>query len=177
MIPIERVENKIIIMRGEKVMLDADLAELYGVTNKQLNQAVTRNIDRFPEDFAFTLTKQGMDNLKFQFGTSSWGGVRKPPRAFTEQGVAMLSGVLKSKQAVQVNILIMRAFVKMREVISSHAELARKIDSIERKYDAQFKVVFDAIRQLMAPPAAAKKRFGFQTGKDESGKKVEGRKR
>jgi hypothetical protein len=118
-----------------------------------------------------------MDNLKFQFGTSSWGGVRKPPRAFTEQGVAMLSGVLKSKQAVQVNILIMRAFVKMREVISSHAELARKIDSIERKYDAQFKVVFDAIRQLMAPPAAAKKRFGFQTGKDESGKKVEGRKR
>jgi hypothetical protein len=151
-IPDERIEKAILLIRGEKVLLDKDLAPLYGVSTSVLNKAVTRNIDRFPSDFMFQLTRQEFSELMFHFGTSSWGGTRKLPRAFTEQGVAMLSGVLKSKRAVRVNIEIMRAFVKLRRMLASNDELARKLDELERKYDEQFRVVFEAIRQLMTPP-------------------------
>ncbi len=152
LVPIERIENRIFLVRDQKVMLDRDLAELYGVETRNLNKAVTRNIDRFPPDFMFSLTKEEFENLMFQNGTSSWGGTRKLPRAFTEQGVAMLSSVLRSDRAAQVNILIMRAFVKMRETIIAHKDLARKLDAMEEKYDASFRIVFDAIRRLMKPP-------------------------
>jgi len=164
LVPIEVIESKILLIRGHKVMLDADLAELYGVTTGRLNEAVKRNIDRFPEDFMYQLTEEEFDILRSQFATSSsnWGGRRYPPYAFTEQGVAMLSSVLKSKQAVQVNILIMRAFVRLREMIASHKELARKLEELEKKYDTQFRAVFDAIRQLMAPPEKPQRPIGFQ---------------
>jgi phage regulator Rha-like protein len=125
------VEQKIQIIRGQKVMLDSDLAELYGVETKQLNRAVQRNIDRFPQDFMFQLVREESDNLKYQFGTSSWGGKRKPSYAFTELGVAMLSSVLKSDRAVQVNIYIMRAFVKLREIMATNKEVAEKIIKLE----------------------------------------------
>jgi hypothetical protein len=151
-VPIERIENKILLIRGQKVMLDKDLAELYGVTTGNLNKAVNRNLKRFPPDFVFSLNRMEFSNLLFHFGISRWGGRRILPRAFTEQGVAMLSSVLRSERAVQVNVLIMRAFVKLRELLASNRELARKLDEIEKKYDAQFKVVFDAIRELMKPP-------------------------
>ena len=151
LIPTERIEQAIFLIRGQKVMLDVDLAKLYGVTTFNLNKAVKRNLDRFPEDFMFQLNYQEVRNLIFQFGISSWGGTRKLPRAFTEQGVAMLSSVLKSKRAVQVNIEIMRAFVKLREMLASHKDLALKLAEMEKKYDSQFKVVFDAIRELMTP--------------------------
>ena len=130
-------------------MLDRDLAELYGVTTAVLNQAVSRNKQRFPEDFMFQLNAKEFDNLISQIVTSSWGGLRKRPHAFTEQGVAMLSGVLKSKRAIQVNVGIMRAFVQMREAMIAHKELAQKLNVMEKKYDHQFAVVFDAIRQMM----------------------------
>jgi phage regulator Rha-like protein len=147
-------------------MLDADLAALYGVETKQLVRAIKRNISRFPPDFMFQLSKDDFENLRCHFGTSSqWGGRRYPPYAFTEQGVAMLSSVLKSKRAIQVNIEIMRTFVRLRRILASHAELARKLDVLEKKYDAQFRVVFDAIRQLSSPPESEpetpKKRIGF----------------
>jgi hypothetical protein len=142
-------------------MLDKDLAQLYGVETKALNRALRRNKDRFPEDFVFRLTPEELQNLKFHFGTSSWGGRRYLPYAFTEQGVAMLSSILRSKRAVQVNIEIMRTFVRLRQMIATHKELAGKLDALERKYDAQFKVVFDAIRELMAPPKTGPKRIGF----------------
>ncbi len=173
----QRIEHKIIQLRGEKVMLDRDLAELYGVTTKQLNQAVTRNLDRFPDDFMFQLTEEEVQDLRSQFVTANWGMVRYVPRAFTEQGVAMLSSVLRSKQAVQANILIMRAFVKMRELLISHKDLAKRLDELEKKYDQQFAVVFEAIRQLMAPAPIPKKKFGFQTARDKDDKKTEGRRR
>jgi len=143
-------------------MLSVHLAELYQVEPRVLIQAVKRNIERFPEDFMFQLTKEEFNNLKSQIVISSWGGTRKPPRAFTEQGVAMLSSVLRSKRAISVNIEIMRAFVRLRKLLASHAELARKLEELERKYDSQFKVVFEAIRQLMAPKEAPNKRIGFQ---------------
>ena len=162
LIPIERIENKILLLRGQKVMLDRDLAELYQLPVKVLNQAVTRNSDRFPEDFMFQLTKEEFENLKSQFVTSSWGGIRKLPFAFTEQGVAMLSSVLRSPRAVQVNIMIMRAFVKMRELIATHKDLAARLDELEKKYDHQFNYVFEAIRELIIPPEPKKKgKFGF----------------
>lgn len=142
-------------------MLDKDLAMLYGVSTGNLNKAMGRNLDRFPEDFMIKLTPEEFQNLKFQFGTSSWGGTRKLPRAFTEQGVAMLSSVLRSKRAVRVNIEIMRAFVRLRQLLASHADLARKLNELERKYDTQFKVVFDAIRKLMTEPQRPKRRIGF----------------
>ena len=148
----ELIEMRILLLRGHRVMLDVHLAELYAVETRELNKAVKRNLERFPEDFMFQLNYQEVRNLKFQFGTSSWGGTRKRPRAFTEQGVAMLSSVLRSKRAVQVNIEIMRAFVRLREMIGSNKELAKRLDELEKKYDSQFKSVFDAIRQLMAPP-------------------------
>jgi len=164
LIPLEVIEQRILLVRGQKVMLDADLAALYGVETKQLVRAVKRNILRFPEDFMFQLSNDEFENLRYQFGTSShWGGRRYPPYAFTEHGVAMLSSVLNSPRAVQVNIQIMRTFAKLREIMSQHKDLARRLDELETKYDAQFKIVFDAIRQLMAPPEPEppKKRIGF----------------
>ena len=165
LIPIERIEKVIYLIHGHKVMLDTDLAELYDVETRILVRNVKRNIDRFPKDFMFQLTKKEDEVLRSQIGISKkgWGGRRYAPYVFTEQGVAMLSSVLRSERAVAVNIEIMRAFVKLREMLSSHKELARKLTEMESKYDQQFKVVFDAIRQLMAPPPVPKKRrIGFQ---------------
>jgi hypothetical protein len=165
LIPVERIEKAILLIRGQKVMLDADLAELYGVETKMLVRAVKRNMDRFPADFMFQLSKEEFDNLRFHFGTSSdWGGRRYPPYAFTEQGVAMLSSVLHSQRAIQVNIEIMRAFIRLRQMLVSHVELARKLDALEKKYDAQFRQVFEAIRQLMAPPEPKRRPIGFRKG-------------
>jgi ORF6N domain len=161
-IPPERIERRILLIRGQKVMLSTDLAELYGVAPRVLVQAVKRNQERFPDDFMFQLTRAELANLKSQIVTSSWGGARRAtPYAFTEQGVAMLSSVLRSPRAVQVNIAIMRAFVKLREILASHRDLARRLDQMESKYDAQFKVVFDAIRELMTPPKKPRRRIGF----------------
>lgn len=164
LIPIERIESKILFLRGQKVMLDRDLAELYGVPTKALKQAVNRNAARFPDDFMFVLDKQEFATLRSQFVTSkneTRGGSRRPPIAFTEQGVAMLSGVLNSERAIQVNIAIIRAFVRLRQLLASHEDLARKLAEQEKKYDAQFRVVFDALRELMEPPAPPKKEIGF----------------
>ena len=163
LIPVEVIEQKILFIRGHKVILDTDLAELYGVESKILNQAVKRHLNRFPADFMFQLTNQEFIDLRSQSVTSSkWGGRRYAPYAFTEQGVAMLSSVLNSDRAIEVNILIMRSFVKLREMISTHKDLAKKLESLEQKYDSQFKMVFDAIRQLMTPPESKKKRaIGF----------------
>src|SRR4030042_6231436 len=149
----EQIGKSIYIIRGRRVMLSSSLAELYGVEPRVLMQAVKRNIERFPEDFMFQLTMEEFQNLKSQIVISSWGGLRRArPYAFTEQGVAMLSSVLRSKRAIQVNIEIMRAFVRLRLILASNKELTRRLDALEKKYDAQFRVVFDAIRQLMAPP-------------------------
>ena len=152
-------------------MLDKDLAKLYGIGTRALNKAVTRNIARFPADFMFQLTRQEFNNLMSQFGTSSlstgkagWGGTRKLPRLFTEQGVAMLSSVLRSKKAAQVNIAIMRAFVKLRQILSTHKDLAHKLNQLEQKvenHDIEIKAVFQAIRQLMTPAEKPKKKIGF----------------
>jgi hypothetical protein len=171
LIPAERIERAILLVRGHKIMLDSDLALLYGVETRRLVEAVKRNIQRFPDDFMFQLNQEEFDNLRSQFATSSsWGGRRYAPYAFTEQGVAMLSSVLRSPRAVAVNVEIMRAFVRLRGMLGSHADLARKLDTLERKYDAQFKVVFDAIRQLMAPPAAPpRKPVGFHVKRAGNG--------
>jgi hypothetical protein len=168
LIPPERIERSILLIRGQKVILDRDLARLYGVETRALNQAVRRNIDRFPEDFMFRLTREEIMRIS-QFVISSGDpGVRtlkfsKNVMAFTEHGVAMLSSVLNSPRAVQVNIQIMRTFAKLREIISQHKDLAGRLDELEKKYDAQFKIVFDAIRQLMVPPKSEppKRRIGF----------------
>lgn len=164
LVPAERIERTILLIRGHKVILDRDLAELYGVTTGNLNKAVTRNIDRFPDDFMLPLTADEFHDLKFHFGTSSWGGTRKRPRAFTEQGVAMLSSVLRSKQAVAVNIEIMRAFVRIRELIAGREDLILRLDALEARYDAQFSTVFDAIRALISDEARPRRRIGFQSG-------------
>lgn len=167
LVPVERIESRILFIRGEKVMLDADLAGLYGVETRALVQAVKRNIERFPADFMFQLTRGELDALRSQFVISKplgRGGRRYPPYAFTEQGVAMLSSVLHSERAVLINIEIMRAFVRLRQMIASNTALARKLASLEKKYDAQFKAVFDVIRQLMAPPEKPKRRIGFASG-------------
>ena len=149
-------------------MLDRDLAELYGVATKTLNQAVSRNVVRFPPDFAFHLTPDEAASLRSQSVTSKGrGGRRHGPRVFTEQGVAMLSSVLRSRRAVDVNIAIMRAFVHLRELLATHKELARKLEALERKYDGQFAMVFDAIRELMTPPLEneqSRSRIGFISG-------------
>jgi hypothetical protein len=174
LIPAERIEAAILVVRGHKVMLDKDLASLYGVETRNLVQAVKRNIVRFPGDFMLRLTEEEYVALRSQFVISNEpprrGGRRYTPFAFTEQGVAMLSSVLRSPRAVAVNIEIMRAFVRLRRVLASHAELARKFDALEQKYDAQFRVVFDAIRQLMQPPELPAKRraIGFHArGEDQ----------
>ncbi len=165
-IPIERITRAILLIRGQKVILDRDLAELYGVGTRILNQAVKRNRARFPEDFMFQLTWEEVEIPRSQFVILESGkNIKYPPFAFTEQGVAMLSSVLHSKRAVRVNIEIMRAFVQLRQMLASHADLARKLAALERKCDAQFKVVFDAIRELTAPPEPARKRrIGFISG-------------
>jgi len=170
LVPVEMIEKKILLIRGEKVMLDAALAELYGVATKVLLQSIKRNIKRFPSDFMFQLNYQEVAALRSQIVTSNIGrgGRRYQPYVFTEQGVAMLSSVLNSKRAVKVNIEIMRAFVRLRQMLSSNAELARKLDALEKKYDEQFKVVFDAIRELMTPPTSVKKgKIGFRREKEK----------
>jgi hypothetical protein len=160
-----QVENSIVPLRGHRVMLDEDLASLYGVTTKQLNQQVRRNRTRFPADFMFQLSTADVARLRSQIVTSNGrGGRRTRPYAFTEQGVAMLSSVLRSKRAIQVNIEIMRAFVRLRHVLAGHKELARKVSDLEARYDGQFRVVFDAIRRLMAEESKPKRRIGFGTG-------------
>lgn len=162
-VPVERVEKAILLVRGEKVMLDRDLAALYEIPTKALKQAVRRNIDRFPEDFMFVLDKTEFEAWRSQFVTSKSDrkGLRYPPMAFTEQGVAMLSSVLNSSRAVQVNIAIMRTFVRLRQMLASNAELSLKLEGLEQKYDRQLKIVFDAIRQLMIPPDPQRKQIGF----------------
>ena len=163
-VPIERIEKSIMLIRGKKVMMDRDLAELYGVETAQLKRAVRRNIERFPGDFMFELTKQELENWRCQFGTSNSEkmGLRYSPMVFTEQGVAMLSSVLRSKRAIEVNIVIMRAFVRLREMMTSNLELARKLEEMEKKYDEQFKVVFDAMRALMVETEKPKRKIGFE---------------
>jgi hypothetical protein len=161
----ERVERAILLLRGHKVILDADLAALYDVETKALKRAVKRNLARFPADFMFELDDDELQNLRYQFGTSRWGGRRYRPYAFTEHGVAMLSSVLRSQRAVRVNIEIVRAFVRLRTLLASHEGLARKLADLEKKYDANFKVVFDAIRQLMTPPEPSRRPIGFGTGR------------
>ncbi len=159
------VERKILLLRGERVMLDADLAALYGVETKMLTRAVRRNAGRFPADFMFQLTSEEHAALRIQTGTSKSGrgGRRYLPYAFTEQGVAMLSSVLRSPRAVLVNVEIMRAFVRLRRLLATNADLARRLAMLEKKYDAKFRVVFDAIRELMTPPKKPKRPIGFQS--------------
>jgi hypothetical protein len=167
LIPAERIEKAILLIRGHKVMLDRDLAELYGVPTKVLNQSVRRNLKRFPDDFMFQLSQEELENWRSQMVTSNSASrmaLRRPPYAFTEQGVAMLSSVLHSDRAVAVNIAIMRAFVHLREILATHKDLARKLEELERKYDTQFRAVFEAIRQLMIPPPEPRRgRIGFKT--------------
>jgi hypothetical protein len=164
LIPAARIAQSIQLLRGQKVMLSQDLASLYGVTVRALTQAVKRNANRFPKDFAFPLTAEEFTNLKSQFVTSSWGGSRSLPYAFTEQGVAMLSSVLNSERAVRVNIAIMRAFVKLRETLETNRELARKFSELEKrvgKHDDEIGAIIDAIRQLMAPLEKPRREIGF----------------
>ncbi|TVQ09816.1 MAG: ORF6N domain-containing protein [Balneolaceae bacterium] len=161
-IPSELIESTIFFIRGQRVMLSTHLADLYDVEPRVLVQAVKRNIDRFPDDFMFQLTEHEFENLKSHFVISSWGGLRRAtPYAFTEQGVAMLSSVLRSTRAVQVNIEIMRTFVRIRRIIAANDDLSRKLDDLEKKYDQQFSVVFEAIRQLMIPSEKERRRIGF----------------
>ena len=166
LMPIERIENKIMLIRGRKVLLDRDLAELYNVSTGNLNKAVTRNIERFPDDFMFRVSKKEFDDLIFQFGTSKWGGTRKLPRVFTEQGVAMLSGILKSQRAVKVNIAIMRAFVHMRELLLNNAKMAEKLRDIEDRIDTQEMntiIIMDKLSSLTKLPKKNDKKIGFKT--------------
>ena len=160
---VERIEKAILQIRGQKVILDRVLAEMYGVTTGNLNKAVRRNLDRFPPDFMFQLKQEEYESLKFHFGILKRGQHSKYlPCAFTEQGVAMLSNVLRSKRAVHVNIEIMRAFVRLRQILGAHKELEGKLEEMEIKYDEQFRVVFEAIRQLMTPPEPPRKKIGFE---------------
>ena len=163
LIPLRSITNSILFIRGQKVLIDEDLANLYQVETRILTRAVKRNLDRFPEDFMFQLSGEEQASLRSHFGISNQrGGRRYPPYAFTEQGVAMLSSVLRSERAVQVNIEIMRTFVKLREMLASNKDLAGKLNKLEKKYDDQFKMVFDAIRQLMSTDEIKKKRpIGF----------------
>ncbi len=155
------IERQILLIRGEKVILDADLAKLYGVDTKVLVQAVKRNKDRFPSDFMFQLSQVEFSDLRSQFVTSTWGGRRYPPYAFTEQGVAMLSSVLRSSRAVAVNIEIMRTFVKLRRLLDSNDKLRKKLEALEQKYDEQFNAVFKVIRQLMEPQVKKNSSYRF----------------
>lgn len=156
----------IFLLRGQKVMLDVHLAGLYGIETKALTRAVRRNMARFPSDFMFQLSNQEFANLRRHFGTSSWGGRRHLPYAFSEQGVAMLSSVLRSERAVQVNIQVVRTFVRLRAILASHEHLARKLSALESRYDAQFRSVFDAIRELMSPTRTTRRPIGFAPWKE-----------
>ena len=165
---VEQIESRMFLIRGQKVMLSTHLAELYEVEPRILVRAVKRNIERFPEDSMFQLNTEEFANLKSQIGISSWGGVRTAPYAFTEQGVSMLSSVLHSTRAIQVNVEIMRAFVRLRQMLSTNAELSRKLATLEKKYDIQFKAVFEAIRELMTPLEPKKKHpIGFAPWKEK----------
>jgi hypothetical protein len=162
LVPIEVIEKKILFIGGQKMMLDSDLAALYGVTTKRLNEQVRRNLKRFPPDFMYQLSREEFESLKSHFATSSsWGGRRTRPYAFTEQGIAMLSSVLNSDRAIEVNIQIMRAFVKLREMMLSHKDLTRKLAELEKKYDGQFQIVFEAIQQLIEVEEKPKRKIGF----------------
>ncbi|MCZ7626718.1 MAG: DNA-binding protein [Candidatus Methylomirabilota bacterium] len=161
-LPAERIERSILMIRGERVMLDADLAELYGVETRVLVQAVKRNAERFPPDFAFELTAEEFNILRSQIVISRWGGRRYLPYAFTEHGIAMLSSVLHSPRAVRANIEIMRAFIRLRRMLASHQDLAKRLDELEQRYDAQFKTVFDAIRALMTNSDKPRRSIGFR---------------
>ncbi len=162
--PVEDIAARIHTIRGQRVMLDSDLAALYGVTTSRLNEQVKRNRHRFPPDFMFQLTRQDVTNLISQFATSSsrHGGRHKSPYAFTEHGAVMLASVLNSPIAVAASIQVVRAFVQLRGVLASHRELARRLDALESRYDAKFRVVFQAIRQLMEPPTPPAKQIGFR---------------
>jgi hypothetical protein len=164
LIPSERILERIYLIRERKVMLDRDLAKLYGVKTKALKQAVRRNARRFPHDFMFELTKEEFENWRSQFVTSNGDkmGLRYRPMAFTEQGVAMLSSVLNSERAIQVNIVIMRVFTRFREMLETHEALRRKLEAMEKRYDKQFRVVFDAIRSLLDAEGKPKRKIGFE---------------
>ena len=172
LVPVEVIEKHILVLRNQKVILDKDLSQLYGVPTKVLIQAVKRSLKRFPPDFMFQLNGDEFEILRSQIVTSSWGGRRYFPYAFTEQGIAMLSSVLNSERAIAVNIEIMRSFVRLREMVASHKELAKKLQELEKKYDAQFKVVFDAIHTLLEPPKKPKRRIGFETGEIRDNQKI-----
>lgn len=164
LIPAERIDRVIYLIRDQKVMLDQDLANLYGVETKRLIEAIKRNRGRFPADFMFQLTREEFENLRSQFATSSWGGRRYPPYAFTEQGVAMLSSVLRSEEAIRVNVEIMRAFVRLRGVLASHQELAGRIEELAENTDQRFRAVYDVIRELVEPPMRGdRKAIGYHT--------------
>ena len=169
----ETIEAKIFIIRGQKVMLDRDLARLYGVPTKRFNEQVKRNNKRFPSDFMFQLSRQEFVNLRSQFATSSWGGQRYLPYAFTEQGVAMLSGVLQSDRAIEVNIQIMRTFTRLRQILYTHQDLQQKIDEIIQKHggklkehDKHIQAIFEVINQLLAPVEDSKKKYGFLSDRE-----------
>ena len=166
------IELSILTLRGQRVMLSSDLSRLYGVEPRTLMQAVKRNSERFPADFIFQLEFEEWQNLKSQFVISSWGGIRTAPYAFTEQGIAMLSSVLRSPQAVQVNIEIMRAFVRLRRILSEHQEISQRLNDLESRYDQQFKAVFDAIRALMRVPEDKKNPIGFTARIGSKGKEA-----
>lgn len=176
-IPDERIEQQIYFLRGHKVLISTDLATLYEVEPRVLVQAVKRNNERFPEDFMFQLTEQEFAELRSLARIGKWGGSRTPPYAFTEQGVAMLSTVLKSQRAINVSIQIMRTFVRMRQMLSSYEDLARKLDSLEKKYDSHFRTVFEAIRQLMEPPNPKKKQIGFHWEAEKPARKAPAKKK
>jgi phage regulator Rha-like protein len=160
---VDHIENLIRTIRSEKIIIDADLAQLYGVETKVLVQAVKRNLRRFPTDFMFRLTEEEFGFLRSQFVTSKGrGGRRHLPYAFTEHGVLMAANVLNSERAVQASVQIVRTFVKLRQIVLANADLVRKLTELEKKYDAQFNVVFEAIRQLMMPPLTKRKQIGFQ---------------
>lgn len=161
-VPVERIEALIRFIRDEKVILDRDLADLYGVSTSNLNKAVKRNLNRFPDDFMFQLTQDEFDALRFQIGTSKRGGPRYRPYAFTEHGALMAASVLNSAIAIDTSVQVIRAFVKIRALVASHVELAGEIEALEKKYDHHFKIVFDAIRQLMTPPKPKRKLIGFR---------------
>jgi len=170
MIPDELVMNKIYIIRGKKVMLDEDLAELYQVETKRLNEQVRRNNDRFPDDFMFKLTKKEFENLKSQIATSSWGGRRKLPLAFTEQGVSMLSGVLNSETAIRVHIQIIRIFTRMREMIMTHKDILLQLEKMEKKlagHDEDITLIFQYLKQLLNPPQPPRRKIGFKRKEEE----------
>jgi phage regulator Rha-like protein len=174
----ERIERAIILVRGEKVMLDRELADIYGVETKVLNQAVKRNANRFPEDFMFRLTNGEVAELnrsQIVTGSQKHRDPRFPPYAFTEHGALMLANVLNSERAAQTSVMVVRAFVKLRQMLASNAELSRKLADMEKKYDTQFRVVFDAIRQLMSPPAKPKREIGFHVKYDEDKPKAKKR--